>query len=272
MNTFYQLWGVRSPTAAKEIINNQIEEAKIGTPRNLEEQALSMVGSDIYKVLIKSYTEKQWGRNARELPAFIIKRLPLRFTFDNNYFNDRYQGIPIGGYNKLIDGLLEGTEVFLNVDYFDQKQIWEQCAEKIVFTGKIDEFYSYKEGILDYRSLRFEHQRLQLDNYQGNAVVNYTDAETPYTRIIEHKHFEFGTQDFTVITKEYPEEGSKDNEPYYPINDPVNQKIYNRYKAISSENKNVIFGGRLGEYKYYDMHQVIASALKTVQLEETTTL
>lgn len=261
MNTFYQLWGVKTPEEAKTIINSQIDQLKIKTPANLEEQALSLVGVDIYEKLIKGYTEKQWGRKANELPAFIIKRLPVRFTFDNNYFNDAYQGIPKGGYNKLIEGLLEGIEVKVNIDYLKDRNYWNSIAENIVFTGKIDEFFDYRYGKLEYRSLRFENELLNVSNFQGNAVVNYTDIEIPYTRIIEHKHFEFGNQDKTLITKEYPLEWNKNKEPYYPVNDAKNNELFKKYRDIASNFKNIIFGGRLAEYKYYDMHQVIASAL-----------
>jgi UDP-galactopyranose mutase len=222
MNTFYQLWKVKTPQEAKEKIQSQIDQLKIGEPANLEEQALSLIGSDIYEKLIKGYTEKQWGRPATELPAFIIKRLPVRFTYDNNYFNDKYQGIPVGGYNKLVEGLLKDIEVKLNVDYFENRDEWNSLADKIVFTGKIDQYYDFQFGQLEYRSLRFEHETLNEENHQGNAVVNYTEREVPYTRIIEHKHFEFGTQSKTVVTKEYPEEWTTEKEPYYPINDAKN--------------------------------------------------
>lgn len=259
MNTFYQLWKMKTPAEARAIIDKQVQEEGIKNPRNLEEQALSLVGRDIYEKLIKGYTEKQWGRKATELPAFIIKRLPLRFTFDNNYFNDKYQGIPIGGYNKLINGLLEGVETRLEVDFFKDKSALMSLAAKLVFTGKIDEFYDYRYGKLEYRSLDFKHQTLNMENYQGNAVVNYTDAEIPFTRILEHKHFEFGTQEKTVITKEYPTEWSGNKEPYYPINDQRNNEMYMKYRDLSQQD-DIIFGGRLAEYKYYDMHQVIASA------------
>ena len=260
MNTFYQLWKVKTPEEAKSVIAEQVKEVGVKNPKNLEEQALSLVGKDIYEKLIKGYTEKQWGRKATELPAFIIKRLPLRFTFDNNYFNDKYQGIPIGGYNKLINGLLEGIETRLEVDFFKDKTELVAMADQVVFTGKIDEFYDYQYGKLEYRSLDFKHETLDMENYQGNAVVNYTASDIPYTRILEHKHFEFGTQKKTVITKEYPTEWSGNKEPYYPINDQRNSDIYSKYKTLS-ERDNIIFGGRLAEYKYYDMHQVIASAL-----------
>ena len=265
MNTFYQLWKVKTPEEAKAKIKEQISKVQVKNPKNLEEQALSLVGVDIYEKLIKGYTEKQWGRSATELPAFIIKRLPVRFNFDNNYFNDKYQGIPIGGYNKLIEGLLKGIETRTGIDFFKEKETLEKLADKIVFTGKIDEYFDYKFGRLEYRSLEFKHEVLDTENYQGNAVVNYTEAEVPYTRVIEHKHFEFGNQKKTVITKEYPKEWKKGDEPYYPINDKKNANIYLRYKEISNQTDNVIFGGRLAEYKYYDMHQVVASALKKVK-------
>ena len=266
MNTFYQLWKVKTPEEAKEKIQSQINQLNIGEPSNLEEQALSLIGTDIYEKLIKGYTEKQWGRKATELPAFIINRLPVRFTFDNNYFNDKYQGIPIGGYNKLIDGLLENIEVRLNIDYFEDREALNQLADKIVFTGKIDQFYDYQFGLLEYRSLKFENEVHNTENYQGNAVVNYTEREIPYTRIIEHKHFEFGKQPKTVITKEYPEEWTVEKEPYYPINDIKNMDIFKQYKVLADKEANVIFGGRLAEYRYYDMHQIIGSALKKVSL------
>lgn len=262
MNTFYQLWKVRTPEEAKAKINSQIDQLNIKEPSNLEEQALSLVGTDIYEKLIKGYTEKQWGRPATELPAFIIKRLPVRFTYDNNYFNDKYQGIPIGGYNKLTEALTEGIEIRLNTDFFENRKECEDLADTVVFTGNIDQYYEYQFGYLQYRSLNFEHQTLDLENYQGNAVVNYNEREVPYTRIIEHKHFEFGMQPKTVITKEYPQEWTLDKEPYYPINDDRNTEVYKKYKALADKEENVIFGGRLAEYKYYDMHQIIGSALK----------
>lgn len=262
MNTFNQLWGVKTPEEAKTKIEEQVKSSGITNPKNLEEQAISLVGIDIYEKLIKGYTEKQWGRKATELPAFIIKRLPVRFTYDNNYFNDKYQGIPIGGYNKLIDGLLDGIEVRLNVDFFTQREELTRLADKIVFTGKIDEYYNNQFGSLEYRSLKFESKTLDQTNFQGNAVINYTESQIPYTRIIEHKHFEFGTQKKTVITYEYPDEWSPGKESYYPVNDDKNNAIYNQYKKLSEKDDSVIFGGRLAEYKYYDMHQIIASALK----------
>lgn len=262
MNTFQQLWGVRTPEEAQNKIEEQVKASGIKDPKNLEEQAISLVGIDIYEKLIKGYTEKQWGRKATELPAFIIKRLPVRFTYDNNYFNDKYQGIPIGGYNKLIEGLLDGIEVRLEVDFFVQREEFTKIADKIVFTGKIDEFYNNQFGSLEYRSLKFDTKTLDQPNFQGNAVINYTESKIPYTRIIEHKHFEFGTQKKTVITYEYPDEWSLGKESYYPVNDDKNNAIYNQYKSLAEKDKNVIFGGRLAEYKYYDMHQIIGSALK----------
>ncbi|WP_205957983.1 UDP-galactopyranose mutase [Flavivirga algicola] len=267
MNTFYQLWGTKTPEEAKTIIENQIKEFGCKNPENLEEQALSLIGKDVYEALIKEYTEKQWGKKATELPAFIIKRLPVRYTFNNNYFNDKYQGIPIGGYNKIIDGLLKGIDIKTNVDFFKDKDALSGLAKKIVFTGKIDEFYNYKYGNLEYRSLRFENTKLNTENFQGNAVVNYNDSNVPYTRIIEHKHFEFGKQKHTVITKEFPEQWTSEKEAYYPINNDENQKKYQAYKALSLQEVHVIFGGRLAEYKYYDMHQIIASALQKAKKE-----
>ncbi|SEQ50562.1 UDP-galactopyranose mutase [Hyunsoonleella jejuensis] len=267
MNTFHQLWDVKTPAEAKQIIENQIREYGVKHPKNLEEQALSLIGKDIYETLIKEYTEKQWGKKATELPAFIIKRLPVRYKFDNNYFNDRYQGIPIGGYNTITDGLLKGIETRTNVDFLKNKSELEDLAHKIVYTGNIDEYYGYKFGKLEYRSLRFEHEILNMDNYQGNAVVNYNDADVPYTRILEHKHFEFGTQKHTVITKEYPETWTPKKEAYYPVNNDENQQKYQKYRELSLTETNVIFGGRLAEYKYYDMHQVIASALTKCKKE-----
>lgn len=257
MNTFYTLWGTKTPEEARSKIEQQCKEAGILDPRNLEEQAISLVGKDVYEILIKGYTEKQWGRKATELPAFIIKRLPVRFTFDNNYFNDKYQGIPIGGYNKLIEGLLEQVNVRCNTDFFAERTSFERIAEKVVFTGKIDEYYNYQFGQLDYRTVKFETNILDCDNFQGNAVVNYTDNSTPYTRIIEHKHFEFGTQKKTVISKEYSSEWEKGSEPFYPVNDEKNNLLYFQYKQLADKEENVLFGGRLAEYKYYDMHQII---------------
>jgi UDP-galactopyranose mutase len=266
MNTFYGLWKVRTPQEVKEKIQAQIKESGITNPQNLEEQAISLVGTDIYYKLIKGYTEKQWGRDAKELPSFIIKRLPVRFTYDNNYFNDKYQGIPVGGYNKLTEGLLDGIEVRLETDYFADREYWNSLADNIVFTGKIDQYYDYRFGQLEYRSLKFEHETLDTENHQGNAVVNYTEREIPFTRIIEHKHFEFGTQPKTVITKEYPEEWTTEKEPYYPINDAKNSAVFKQYQTLSEQEQNVIFGGRLAEYKYYDMHQIIGSALKSASV------
>lgn len=257
MNTFNKLWGVRTPEEAKMKIEEQKKEFGIVEPKNFEEQAISLIGKDIYEKLIKGYTEKQWGRKATELPAFIIKRLPVRFIYDNNYFNDRYQGIPIGGYTKIIEKMLEGVEVKLDTNFFDNREYFERIAEKIVFTGMIDEFYDYKFGKLEYRSLRFETEVLNIENYQGNAVVNYTEREIPYTRIIEHKHFEFGKQEKTVITREYPSEWKEEDEPYYPVNDEKNNKLYEKYRELAEKEVNIIFGGRLGEYKYYDMDKVI---------------
>ncbi len=265
MNTFNTLWGVNTPEEAQEIINKQISKLHIKVPKNLEEQALSLVGTDIYEKLIKEYTEKQWGRKATELSSFVIKRLPVRFTFDNNYFDDKYQGIPIGGYTHLVEKLLARIEVRLNVDYFKNKYELEHLAQTIVYTGMIDEFFDYELGVLEYRSLRFEHQILETPNFQGNAVVNYTDAETPFTRIIEHKHFEFGTQPKTVITKEYPKEWTVKDEPYYPVNNERNDSLFKKYSDMASLRTNVIFGGRLADYKYYDMHHVVALALKKIR-------
>ena len=267
MNTFYKLWGTKTPAEVKQKIAEQIESLGITEPKNMEEQALKLVGPDIYEKLIKHYTEKQWGRKATELPAFIIKRLPVRFTYDNNYFNDKYQGIPVGGYNKIIDGLLEGVEVRLNTDFFANREEFSSMADKIVFTGKIDEYYGYQFGELEYRSLKFEVETIDQENYQGNAVFNYTDSETPYNRVYEHKHFEFGTQPKTVITKEYPVQGSKGLEPYYPVNDENNSAIVKKYQDLAKSESNVIFGGRLAEYRYYDMHQVIGSALVKAKKE-----
>ena len=264
MNTFNKLWGVVAPKEAREKIEEQKKEFSITEPKNLEEQAISLIGKDIYEKLIKGYTEKQWGRKATELPVFIIKRLPVRFTYDNNYFNDRYQGIPIGGYTKIIEKMLNGIEIKLNTNFFDNREYFENITEKIVFTGMIDEFYNYKFGKLEYRSLRFETETLDEENYQGNAVVNYTERETPYTRIIEHKHFEFGKQEKTVITKEYPSEWKEGDEPYYPVNDEKNNKLYEKYRELAEKEKNVIFGGRLGEYKYYDMDKIIEKVLSDI--------
>ena len=267
MNTFYQLWKVKTPQEAIAKIEEQVKEANIDEPQNLEEQAIKLVGKDIYEKLIKGYTEKQWGKKATELPSFIIKRLPVRLTFDNNYFNDKYQGIPVGGYNKIIEKMLENVDVKLNTDFFENREELENMAEKIVFTGMIDEFYDYKFGTLEYRSLKFEHETLEEENYQGNAVVNYTEYDIPYTRIIEHKHFEYGNQPKTVITREYPATWNKGDEPYYPINNDENNELYSKYKELADKEENVIFGGRLAEYKYYDMHNVIEKALEAVNKE-----
>lgn len=267
MNTFYQLWKVTTPAAAKAIIQQQIESLQIGEPQNLEEQALKLVGTDIYEKLIKGYTEKQWGCKATELPAFIIKRLPVRFTFDNNYFNDRYQGIPEGGYNRIISGLLEGIEVRLNTNYFSDRDAFNRMAQKVVYTGAMDEFYDYRFGELEYRSLRFEEEILPVENFQGNAVINYTEAEVPFTRIIEHKHFEFGTQPVTVITREYPEAWRRGSEPYYPVNNALNNNRFKQYQTLAQQETGVLFGGRLAEYRYYDMHQVIGSAMVMARKE-----
>ena len=261
MNTFSKLWNIKTPAEAKAIIAKQTSLQNIDPPRNLEEQALKLAGRDIYEKLIKGYTEKQWGRDCKELPAFIIKRLPFRFTYDNNYFNDRYQGIPEGGYTQMVEKMLQGVEVRLDTDYFELIKQQPDIARQTVYTGMIDEFFGYKLGVLQYRSVRFETELLRdTDNYQGNAVVNYTEREVPYTRIIEHKHFEFGKQPVTIISKEYSSEWSIGVEPYYPINDEKNTALYEKYKALAEQSE-IIFGGRLGEYKYYDMDKVIASAL-----------
>lgn len=269
MNTFNRLWGVVTPEEAKKKIEEQRKTANIGNPTNLEEQAISLVGTDIYEKLIKGYTEKQWGRKATELPSFIIKRLPVRFTFDNNYFNDRYQGIPVGGYTQIIEKMLSSKliDVEVNQDFFTNKDEYVKSYSKIIYTGMIDQFFDYQYGELEYRSLHFESSVLNQENYQGNAVVNYTDAETPFTRIIEHKHFEFGNQPNTVITKEYPKGWEKGDEPYYPVNDNKNNEKYRKYQKLAEEHPNIIFGGRLGMYKYFDMHQVIGAALALVKKE-----
>ncbi len=266
MNTFNKMWGVVTPEEARKKIESQ-RTAVSGTPQNLEEQAISLVGEDIYRKLVKGYTEKQWGRDCKELPAFIIKRLPVRYIYDNNYFNDKYQGIPEGGYNIIIDKLFEGCDVLLNCDFLKNREELSQVADKIIYTGPIDAYYDYSEGELSYRSLRFETEVLDMPDYQGNAVVNYTDRETPYTRIIEHKHFEFGTQEKTVITREYPSDWKQGMEPYYPVNDERNQALYQKYAEKAREEGRVIFGGRLGEYKYYDMDKVIASAFNLCETE-----
>lgn len=273
MNTFYQMWGVTTPKEAMDKIDGQraefidgLRKQGVTEPRNLEEQAITLIGRDIYELLIKGYTEKQWGRPCTELPAFIIRRLPVRLVFDNNYFNDKYQGIPVGGYNKLIDGLLEGVEVRTGTDFFADRAHWEGMADKIVFTGQIDEFYDYRFGKLEYRTVRFETETLDTANHQGNAVVNYTSAEVPYTRVIEHKHFEmFGQEVYdnprTVISREYSTEWKDGMEPFYPVNDERNTAVYEQYHALAIEEKNVIFGGRLAEYKYYDMAPIVEQAL-----------
>ena len=267
MNTFSKMWGIRTPAEAKAKIAEQIAQLNIVEPQNLEEQALSLVGTDIYQKLVKGYTEKQWGRECKELPAFITKRLPVRFTYDNNYFNDRYQGIPEGGYTAIIAKMLDGADIKLNTDYFDLIRENGEIADKIVFTGMIDEFFQYQLGVLQYRSVRFETEVLEEENYQGNAVVNYTEQKVPYTRIIEHKHFEFGKQPKTVISREYPLEWKQGDEPYYPINDERNNTLYQQYQQLAQQQQNVIFGGRLGDYKYYDMDKTIKAALNAVRDE-----
>jgi UDP-galactopyranose mutase len=264
MNTFHQLWGVTKPADAKEIIRNQQIKNYIDKPRNLEEQAINLVGIEIYEKLIKGYTEKQWGRSCLDLPPFIIKRLPVRFTYDNNYFNDVYQGIPKEGYTKLIEKMLNGIEIKLNTDYFDNKDYYDAIANQVLYTGPIDRFYEYEFGALDYRSLRFEHQVLNEENYQGNAVINFTEKDIPFTRVIEHKHFVYGKQSKTVITKEFPDAWALGKDEYYPINDEKNTSIYQIYKYKSERDSKYIFGGRLAEYKYYDMDKVIESALQLV--------
>lgn len=266
MNTFAKMWNIRTPDEAMAIIEEQRKEIT-GEPKNLEEQAISLVGRDIYEKLVKCYTEKQWGRDCKELPAFIIKRLPVRMTFDNNYFNDSYQGIPIGGYTQIVEAMLDGIDVILEKDYLKDKQELDAMADKIVYTGPIDAYYNFCYGNLEYRSVRFETEELNTPNYQGNAVVNYTDGDTPFTRIIEHKFFEFGTQPTTVISREYSAEWKPGDEPYYPVNNEKNSELYAKYKALADNEKNVIFGGRLGEYKYYDMDKVIIAALEAVKKE-----
>ena len=277
MNTFNKMWGVFTPKEAMEKIEQEKKEAGITEPKNLEEQAISLVGKTIYEKLVKGYTEKQWGKRATELPTFIIKRLPVRFIYDNNYFNDLYQGIPVGGYTQIIEKMLKGIDVKLNCNYFENKEELENIAEKIVFTGPIDKYYDYQFGELEYRSLRFETEKLDIENYQGNAVVNYTEYEVPYTRIIEHKHFEYGkslgnivegqAKEKTIITREYPDKWDKEKEPYYPINDKKNDALYEKYRKLSEKDNNIIFGGRLGQYKYYDMDKVIEAALQAVKEE-----
>lgn len=271
MNTFYQMWGVTTPAEAAAKIEEQKKQSGIKEPKNLEEQAVSLVGRDIYETLVKEYTEKQWGRKCTELPAFIIKRLPVRFTFDNNYFNDAYQGIPLGGYNKIIEGLLSGIETKTDVDFFKSRSALEKLADKIVFTGKIDEFFGCRFGKLEYRTVRFETETLDVQNFQGNAVVNYTSHDEPFTRIIEHKHFEpenpAYSQNKTVISKEYSTEWHEGVDPFYPVNDEKNAGLYRKYKALADAENNVIFGGRLAEYKYYDMDDVIAKAMEDAEKE-----
>ncbi|MGN0514538.1 MAG: UDP-galactopyranose mutase [Lachnospiraceae bacterium] len=267
MNTFSRMWNIKTPKEAMDRINEQIASLGITEPKNLEEQALSLVGRDVYEKLVKGYTEKQWGRDCKDLPSFIIKRLPLRFTYDNNYFNDRYQGIPVGGYTAIVEKMLADSDVLLNTDYFEFIKENEDIASKTIFTGMIDEFFDYKLGVLEYRTVRFETEELDVENFQGNAVVNYTDRDVPYTRIIEHKHFEFGKQPTTVISREYSKEWEKGDEPYYPVNNDRNNELYLQYKQIADEQDKVIFGGRLGAYKYYDMDKVIIEALKLCERE-----
>lgn len=278
MNTFSKMWNIRTPQEAKDIIASQIAELNITEPKNLEEQALSLAGRDVYEKLVKGYTEKQWGRDCKELPSFIIKRLPLRFTYDNNYFNDRFQGIPMGGYTQIVEKMLEKADVVCGVDFFDMRDEKNRLMgqlpdgtqvsyDKILFTGQIDEYYDYKFGPLEYRSVRFETEKLDMENYQGNAVVNYTDREVPYTRIIEHKHFEFGKQPTTIISREYSSEWKPGVEPYYPVNNEKNNALYEKYAALAKEEGNVIFGGRLGQYKYYDMDKVLMAALSCCEEE-----
>ena len=278
MNTFSKMWNIRTPQEAKDIIASQIAELNITEPKNLEEQALSLAGRDVYEKLVKDYTEKQWGRDCKELPSFIIKRLPLRFTYDNNYFNDRFQGIPMGGYTQIVEKMLEKADVVCGVDFFDMRDEKNRLTgqlpdgtqvsyDKILFTGQIDEYYDYKFGPLEYRSVRFETEKLDMENYQGNAVVNYTDREVPYTRIIEHKHFEFGKQPTTIISREYSSEWKPGVEPYYPVNNEKNNALYEKYAAQAKEEGDVIFGGRLGQYKYYDMDKVLMAALECCEEE-----
>lgn len=267
MNTFSKMWGIRTPQEAKDIIKSQIAQLNITEPKNLEEQALSLVGKDVYEKLVKGYTEKQWGRDCKDLPAFIIKRLPLRFIYDNNYFNDRYQGIPIGGYTKIVEKMLEGSEVLLNTDYFEFRKENPDIADKTVYTGMLDKYFDFCFGVLEYRSVRFETERLDIEDYQGNAVVNYTEREVPFTRIIEHKHFEFGTQPFTIISREYPSEWHMGDEPYYPVNNEKNEALVQKYRDLAAKEENVVFGGRLGEYRYYDMDKVVNAALQAVEKE-----
>ncbi|MCM1466578.1 MAG: UDP-galactopyranose mutase [Alistipes sp.] len=261
MNTFSKMWGIKTPDEAKKIIGEQKKQYYVENPSNLEEQALSLAGKDVYEKLIKGYTEKQWGRDCRELPAFIIKRLPFRFTYNNNYFNDRYQGIPIGGYTAIVEKMLAGIDVRLKTNFLKEQQKYADIADKIIYTGMIDQYFEYKLGVLEYRSVRFETEKLDCENYQGNAVVNYTDREVPYTRIIEHKHFEFGDQPITIISREYSSEWHKGDEPYYPVNDEKNNALYEQYNELALKENKVIFGGRLGSYKYYDMDKTVRAAL-----------
>lgn len=267
MNTFSKLWNIFTPAEAKAKIAEELKAVNISEPQNLEEQAIKLVGKTIYEKLVKGYTEKQWGMSAKDLPAFIIKRLPVRFTYDNNYFNDKFQGIPIGGYTQIFEKLLNGIEVQLNTDYFSNRNHFDNIAEKIIFTGPIDKYYNYCYGPLEYRSIKFETEILDIDNFQGNAVVNYTEREVPYTRIIEHKHFEFGTQEKTIISKEFSDTWNMNKEPYYPINNEKNNSLYEKYYEKSKESSKIIFGGRLGQYKYFDMHKVIEEALILVEKE-----
>lgn len=267
MNTFNKMWGVITPAEAQAEIERQRAAHYVAEPKNLEEQAINLVGTDIYEKLVKHYTEKQWGRPCTELPAFIIKRLPVRFIYDDNYFNALYQGIPVGGYTAMVEKMLEGAEVKLGVDYLADKAAWDAVADKVVYTGPIDAYFGYRLGALAYRSVRFETETLDMENYQGNAVVNYTDSDTPYTRIIEHKHFEFGTQPRTVISREYSAEWKVGDEPYYPVNDAANGALYQQYRALAEGEEKVLFGGRLGEYRYYDMDKVIEAALAAWQAQ-----
>lgn len=267
MNTFSKMWGVRTPEQARRKIAEQIEAEHIAAPKNLEEQALALVGRDIYEKLIRGYTEKQWGRDCKELPAFIIRRLPLRFVYDNNYFSDRYQGVPEGGYTPVVQRLLQGSDVLLETDYAAFVKAYPGIAKKTLYTGAIDEYFGYRLGVLEYRSVRFETKVLDMENYQGNAVVNYTDRETPFTRVIEHKHFEFGRQEKTVVSWEYSSEWHRGSEPYYPVNDERNTALYEQYRQLAAREENVLFGGRLGEYRYYDMDKVIESALEMAERE-----
>lgn len=267
MNTFNQVWGIQQPAEAQSFISSQLEKSEFRHPQNLEQKAMSMIGQQLYEMFIKGYTEKQWGRKCNELPPSIIKRIPLRFDFDNNYFNDKYQGVPIGGYTQIIQKLLKGIEVRTNVDFFSDRDFFASMAKKIVYTGPIDRFFNFSHGKLEYRSLNFELEYFEKENYQGNAVINYCDREIPYTRVIEHKKFEFGKQPNTIISREFPAEFNGHNEPFYPINDVVNNRRYNQYFNEGQKLENLIFGGRLAEYKYYDMHQIVASALKKTQKE-----